>query len=313
MDLDEAVINGGIFHIEAEDIGIDCSYGLTINGGSFYISSNGDGLEAYDYLTINDGVFEIYSNSLCIYSFGSIAINGGAFCLKSFEYEEIIVSEDGIILGEKVDDFEVLFYDYCSCVLYDDSKEVITSSDYENKNIIRDAWVSGSLVYVLNSKYPLTVSVRNDDGEDLVEGVDYTVSFALESIDAAGDYLITVTGIGDYVGTVVRPVKVTLETVCSEHVWEDATCTAPKICSACGTTEGDELGHTWVDATTEAPKTCSVCGATEGEKLPMTPDSSAVDHSECEGNWFAKVWNAIANFFRRLFGKPEKCICGEEM
>ena len=56
------------------------------------------------------------------------------------------------------------------------------------------------------------------------------------------------------------------------HTWIDATCTAPKTCSACGATEGSAKGHTWADATTEAPKTCTVCGTTEGE--PETEPST---------------------------------------
>ena len=90
------------------------------------------------------------------------------------------------------------------------------------------------------------------------------------------------------------------------------------------------LGHKWVEATEEAPKTCTVCGATEGDKLPtedpINPDDPTVpdnpadpnppaedDHSACEGNWFTELINAIVNFFRKLFGLPEKCICGEDL
>jgi len=51
------------------------------------------------------------------------------------------------------------------------------------------------------------------------------------------------------------------------HDWQNATCTAPKTCSACGATEGEALGHSWAEASCTAPKTCSVCGATEGEAL----------------------------------------------
>ena len=50
-----------------------------------------------------------------------------------------------------------------------------------------------------------------------------------------------------------------------EHTYADATCTAPKTCSACGATDGEAAGHTWSDATCTAPKTCSGCSATEGE------------------------------------------------
>ncbi len=51
------------------------------------------------------------------------------------------------------------------------------------------------------------------------------------------------------------------------HSWTAATCTTPKTCSKCYTTDGEALGHSWTDATCTAPKTCSVCGETEGSKL----------------------------------------------
>lgn len=60
-------------------------------------------------------------------------------------------------------------------------------------------------------------------------------------------------------------------TACShEHQWEEATCTAPRTCSACKETEGENLGHTWVDATCTDPETCTRCGETQGEPLPHT-------------------------------------------
>ena len=54
------------------------------------------------------------------------------------------------------------------------------------------------------------------------------------------------------------------------HSWKEATCTQPKTCSRCGTTEGTALGHSWQDATYTAPKTCRKCGMTEGEPLEQS-------------------------------------------
>ena len=110
----------------------------------------------------------------------------------------------------------------------------------------------------------------------------------------------------------------------------DPTCTEggyTKItCQVCGDTviqeEKDALGHNFTEATTEAPKTCTRCGETEGEPLPKPVDPDPVDpvdptpekdHAECQGDWFAELINAIINFFRTLFGLPEKCICGEDL
>ena len=53
-----------------------------------------------------------------------------------------------------------------------------------------------------------------------------------------------------------------------EHVWSDATCTAPKTCSVCGATEGEAAGHTPGEAATcTTAQTCTVCGTELVAKL----------------------------------------------
>ena len=127
-------------------------------------------------------------------------------------------------------------------------------------------------------------------------------------------------------------------TVCGEtegealgHSFADATCESPKTCTVCGETEGEALGHSFGDATCEAPKTCIVCAETEGEALghdfengkctvceaedpdylpeeapkdedPTEPDTPEEPEKVEEPNWFVRIWNAILDFFRRLFG-----------
>ena len=49
-----------------------------------------------------------------------------------------------------------------------------------------------------------------------------------------------------------------------EHSWKDATCTAPKTCTACGETEGEALGHAEEEVPGKAP-TCTEAGYTEGK------------------------------------------------
>ena len=87
------------------------------------------------------------------------------------------------------------------------------------------------------------------------------------------------------------------------------------------------LGHDWIDATYENPKTCDRCGLTEGEKLPEvdsgenempdeneTPEENDKDHTKCEAeSILQRILTAIINFFRKLFGLPEKCVCGDEL
>lgn len=48
------------------------------------------------------------------------------------------------------------------------------------------------------------------------------------------------------------------------HFFVDATCIAPRTCSACGAAEGDAIGHSWCAATCTTPKTCSICNEVSG-------------------------------------------------
>lgn len=51
------------------------------------------------------------------------------------------------------------------------------------------------------------------------------------------------------------------------HSWQEASCTAPRCCTACGETEGEPLGHEWQEADCTEAKRCLRCGETEGEPL----------------------------------------------
>ncbi|MBR5534387.1 MAG: zinc ribbon domain-containing protein [Ruminiclostridium sp.] len=67
-------------------------------------------------------------------------------------------------------------------------------------------------------------------------------------------------------------VYLVMPTPCTEHTWEEATCTEPAECSTCGEKEaGSELGHDWMEADCTSPKACSRCDLTEGEPLEHTP------------------------------------------
>lgn len=98
-----------------------------------------------------------------------------------------------------------------------------------------------------------------------------------------------------------------------EHVWNDATCTAPKTCTLCGETEGHALehdyqggscteeaacalcgktqaptGHQWQEATCTSPKTCALCGETEGGPLGHTTESGTCERC---GEFFLPRWS----------------------
>jgi hypothetical protein len=89
----------------------------------------------------------------------------------------------------------------------------------------------------------------------------------------------------------------TAPTTCN-HIWTDATCTAPKTCQTCGDTEGDAASHTWSDATCSAPKTCNICGATEGSTAEHSwSDATCIAPKSCivcgttEGSAAGHNWN----------------------
>ena len=52
-----------------------------------------------------------------------------------------------------------------------------------------------------------------------------------------------------------------------EHVWIEASCTAPKTCAECGETEGTATAHKLSEATCTEPHTCKDCGYTDGKTL----------------------------------------------
>ncbi len=86
------------------------------------------------------------------------------------------------------------------------------------------------------------------------------------------------------------------------HTWAAATCTSPKTCSVCKTTEGSALGHTWTAATCTTPKTCSVCKITEGTALAHTYSKEVADAKYLKS---AATCTDSAVYFK-------SCVCGEK-
>ncbi len=52
-----------------------------------------------------------------------------------------------------------------------------------------------------------------------------------------------------------------------------------------------------------------------GDETPENTDNSEKDHSKCleEASGWKRFWNAIGNFFRRIFSKYVKCVCGDKL
>lgn len=78
-----------------------------------------------------------------------------------------------------------------------------------------------------------------------------------------------------------------LFTACKcKHTWNDATCTTPKTCTICSSTEGEPLGHKWTVATCTQSKKCSTCGEIDGEPL-----GHVFVEATCEKSKYCSVCN----------------------
>ena len=98
----------------------------------------------------------------------------------------------------------------------------------------------------------ITVTITDNEGNELYV-------YRLATNVAVGD-IITVTGtVGSYNGAKQIAAGATAEKkgTHTEHIWADATCTAPKSCILCDATEGDVRGH--IDANSD--NICDDCKA----------------------------------------------------
>ena len=165
---------------------------------------------------------------------------------------------------------------------------------------------------------------ENNVAPDCVNAGSYDkVTYCTACSEVLDTERVTVAALGHTAGKTVTENRV--EPTCtSDGRYDNVT-----YCTACAdelsreSVSVDALGHDFADATTEAPKTCKVCGKTEGEKLPTDEDNTPdvddeitveKDHTECEAqSELERIINIIINFFRKLLGLPEECLCGEEI
>ena len=201
MDIDGDIeINGGTFDIDAEDNGIDGYCDITINGGDFYICTNDDnGIDANGGdITINGGTFEFHTNDDGIYCDYTVYLNGGSFVFNVGSTDTAIEAYEGIELGEGFDRFGVMWDEYDYAILTDENGDPVQDGNVTAEG---DTAVQLKKEWISVSTDPLTVSVTDADGNDLVEGEDYTVAWSAEDLSAYGTYYALISGTGTYGGT----------------------------------------------------------------------------------------------------------------
>lgn len=82
-------------------------------------------------------------------------------------------------------------------------------------------------------------------------------------------------------GLFIVSIIIGIASIC-DHVWADATCSAPKTCIKCGQIEGTPTDHSWEAATCTAPETCILCKETRGNSLDhIWKDATCTEAKSC--------------------------------
>lgn len=100
-----------------------------------------------------------------------------------------------------------------------------------------------------------------------------------------------------------------------DHVWMDATCTAPQTCELCGKTKGDPVEHSYTAATCTLPPICRYCITPNGEPLGHDWQAATCIKGEyckrCNVSRGAKGPHTLGE---STDGKTKACtVCGESV
>ncbi len=174
----------------------------------------------------------------------------------------------------------------------------------------RVATVENGVVTAVSEGEAVISVITDDGGHEAKCKVSVVQPCALlghtEVIDEAASPTCTETGLteGKHCSVCDEVIVKQVTIPAKGHRWVDADCENPKHCSGCDLTEGEALGHNYVDGQ------CSTCGKTNSDynppvvdpELPDEPDVPNDEEPKEELNFFQKIWLAIVNFFKKLFG-----------
>lgn len=113
-------------------------------------------------------------------------------------------------------------------------------------------------------------------------------------------------------GAIVAVVAALVICFFTVHLWEDATCSAPKTCKLCGKTEGEKLEHEWLEATCNYPERCSLCGVTQGTTVHTWLPATCLEPETCSGCRRTKGSALGHDWIEATYDDPETCSrCGK--
>lgn len=213
-----------------------------------------DGIQRQDFLVMLarfDGAdLSAYANRYS--SFPDVDSNGYYKNAVMWGYENSIVKgyDNGKFgVGDKItrEQLVTFLYRYAKhkglnvdCTTLQKNKVKNTYTDYKNvSEFAQEAVVWAVTKGAINGKTPTTIVPQGDAQRCEVAQIMYN----------------------NYLKGIMPTVKLCI------HDFLAATCTEPKTCTKCLTTQGGPLGHVYKDATCTSPIYCGVCGTTRGNAL----------------------------------------------
>ena len=92
---------------------------------------------------------------------------------------------------------------------------------------------------------------------------DGAITLDLSTLSRSGDHWeISMVAKNGYYWGANHVISIYMESCEGDHTFTDATCTAPKTCTVCYTTEGEALGHNLVETTAQVDAICETPGTT---------------------------------------------------
>ena len=291
---------------------------FSFGGGTFKIPTTGD--KTFTEMTAPGYTVTAPNGAFVVVEGGVLTITGDGTLVGN---ENAIVANGGDVVveaGTYVGYNPVAFVDANACVANNDGTYTIAAHKYDD-GVLSDkvtygvdgvcnvcGFVRGSFavdnVYYATIEEALAAALAN--GNQIVLAADIVIdgdsvwdltgaTFNFNSLTITVNGTLSIVGgtftqdVSEYVSDEYCTYKnnKNLYVVVTPHTWTDATCTAPKTCTACGATEGEALGHSYFYA---CDKVCQVCGEESNPDATHTLVHVDAKAATCTENGNVEYW-----------------------